>query len=359
MSNNDLVKQTISNKEKKANIATYFLLCCIIFVLPGVIRSISHPAYPMIYIRPALCVVVLAINYFILINKYFYNKKHIWKFVTYNALIIFFAVLILAYPIINQLLFNHESFCRNEIPKYAHHFKMNPYLKLVHSFLCDTILLILTIGLSLALRLSNKWHKLNSLQKEIELNNLKEQINPHFLFNTLNNIYALVEVSPDKAKNAIHELSNLLRYSLYDNGSNTCSTIKKEVDLINNYIELMRLRLTSNVEIKCDYNIKDEELLIAPLLLLTLVENAFKHGVSNAEQSYIHIYVTTTDNRIDCLVENSNHARTNPESGIGLTNLRKRLKLIYSNNAVLDIEDLTDKFSAKLAITTKKTKQVP
>ncbi len=122
---------------------------------------------------------------------------------------------------------------------------------------------------------------------EAELKNLRNQLNPHFLLNTLNNIYALIAFDTDKAQQAVQELSKLLRYVLYDN-QQTYVPLGKETDFIRNYIELMRIRLSSNVQMTTQIDIlPDSQTLIAPLIFISLIENAFKHGISPTERSFI------------------------------------------------------------------------
>ena len=121
---------------------------------------------------------------------------------------------------------------------------------------------------------------------EAELQNLKSQLNPHFLFNTLNNIYSLIAFSPEKAQEAVHDLSRLLRYVLYES-SQPFVSLEKDFDFLRNYVELMRIRLPKHVELKTNIVASSPGTLIAPLLFISLVENAFKHGVSNNKPSFI------------------------------------------------------------------------
>lgn len=149
------------------------------------------------------------------------------------------------------------------------------------------MLLALTVALSVAIKMTGNWYRTEAEKQEIEkertqaeLKNLKSQLNPHFLFNTLNNIYALIQLNPPQAQYAVHSLSHLLRYVLYDNNQNLIS-LDKEFAFMKNYIELMSLRLSSD-QVKLNIDIPDDGrgYMVAPLLFITLIENAFKHGVS-------------------------------------------------------------------------------
>lgn len=165
------------------------------------------------------------------------------------------------------------------------------------------------------------------------MKNLKNQLNPHFLLNTLNNIYALIAFNCDKAQEAVQELSKLLRHVLYDN-QQTFVPLEKELDFIRNYVALMRIRLPQQVEISLHLETDPgSSLLIAPLLFISLIENAFKHGISPTAHSFISIAITgNTDGTVRCEIQNSNYPKTGQDksgSGIGLEQVSKRLELIY------------------------------
>lgn len=166
---------------------------------------------------------------------------------------------------------------------------------------------------------------------EAELAWLKNQLNPHFLFNTLNNISSLTQTSPNNAQKAIEQLSELLRYALYETQPKEVS-LNGEIAFIKNYINLMRIRYGSNVEIKSQFVIHNSQLLIAPLVFLTPVENAFKHGISANKPSFVHISITEDNGKIVFLCENSNYPKNDTDKsgkGIGLENMYRRLELIY------------------------------
>jgi len=217
--------------------------------------------------------------------------------------------------------------------------------------------------MSVAIKMTNRWiqseNEIRELEKsrtEAELKNLRNQLNPHFLFNTLNNIYSLIALSPEKAQQAIMDLSKLLRYVLYDN-SPEFVPLQKEMEFVRNYVELMRLRLTDNTEIKISLpQSASSGTLIAPLLFISLIENAFKHGVSNSQPSFIHIDISEySDQRIVCTIENSYFPKNETDksgSGIGLDNLRKRLELLYPGRYLLNIEQTDDKYISALILFT-------
>ena len=194
--------------------------------------------------------------------------------------------------------------------------------------------------LSVAVKLSEKWVRWTMLEKQMimeknesELKNLKNQLNPHFLFNTLNNIYALIGISQQKAQHAVHELSQLLRYMLYETNSMEVP-LERDLLFLKNYIELMRLRLTNSVTLMVKINESDGNgLKIAPLLFISLVENAFKHGVSGSEPTVISIAISVEGSSVHCHVENTCVVKDETDrsgSGVGISNLRRQLAILYA-----------------------------
>ena len=180
--------------------------------------------------------------------------------------------------------------------------------------------------------------KRQNLQAEMDYP--RYQINPHFFMNTLNNIHALIDIDTEYAKSAVIELSKMMRYVLYESGSETIS-LKKDIQFIENYIELMRIRYDSSIDICLDYPATiPNKVAIPPLLLIVFVENAFKHGVSYNHASFIHIRIGYRDDAVTAVISNSRHEKSRPgTTGIGLENVKKRLALIYQDNYTLSIDD--------------------
>ena len=167
---------------------------------------------------------------------------------------------------------------------------------------------------------------------EAELAWLKNQINPHFLFNTLNNISSLTQIDPDAAQDAIAQLSDLLRYAMYETNKQTVP-IHGEVEFMKNYIELMKLRCNEMTSVVSKFSILNSKLEIAPLLFISLIENAFKHGVSSSRPSRIDISLEETDSQLVFTSDNTNYPKDDADrsgSGIGLENTRRRLELLYA-----------------------------
>jgi len=206
------------------------------------------------------------------------------------------------------------------------------------------VIAILMLGFTLAIKFLFKSirddRRLRELEKhtlEIELNYLKVQINPHFFMNTLNNIHALIDLDTAKAKDTIIELSKMMRYVLY--GANqTKVPLSEEIRFIENYIALMRIRYTEEVDIRLQFPADIPDANIPPMLLMTVIENAFKHGVSYLHKSFIHITLSIDAGRLHCLVANRiPPARPSTDHGMGLENVKKRLSLLYGNDYTFDV----------------------
>ena len=201
----------------------------------------------------------------------------------------------------------------------------------------------LNMGIKLlyrSLRDEQQMEELKRQNLQAEMDYLRYQINPHFFMNTLNNIHALIDIDTEYAKSAVIELSKMMRYVLYESGSETIS-LKKDIQFIENYIELMRIRYDSSIDICLDYPATiPNKVAIPPLLLIVFVENAFKHGVSYNHASFIHIRIGCRDDAVTAVISNSRHEKSRPgTTGIGLENVKKRLALIYQDNYTLSIDD--------------------
>ncbi|MCO5947998.1 sensor histidine kinase [Mucilaginibacter flavidus] len=222
---------------------------------------------------------------------------------------------------------------------------------------------MLLIGLGTTISFNKKWQREVSLREQLEKEKfqaelllLKAQINPHFFFNTLNNIYSYTLSDGDVARTAITNLSKMMRYVLYDAESGVTSLVK-EIAFIEDYIELMRLRISSKT--KVTYLVPAslrEQIMIAPMLFLPFVENAFKHGTSNISEGAIIIEVAQQDNVVTLVVTNTvyNQMRSNEQinTGIGISNTARRLELLYPGKYKLET-GMLDKtlYQAKLILT--------
>lgn len=290
--------------------------------------TITLNAYLRWCFVPLMMFTVFYINYFLLVPRLFMQNKRQLFFVL--EILLIFVIVVLIHLMITQVM-----------PQPHHHPGEAKKIPAQWLFMLrDAVTMSLLAAFGFACRLSRNWHKAENARKEAELGkrnaelkNLRNQINPHFLLNTLNNIYALTMFDTDKAQKAIQELSRLLRYLLYDNQAQF-TPLAKETDFLNSYITLMRMRTAANVEINVKQNIPANcEITVAPLLFISLVENAFKHGINLSEKSFINISLeATSDGVIDFFCENSNFPKKGKElspGGIGLQNLQQRLNNLY------------------------------
>lgn len=228
----------------------------------------------------------------------------------------------------------------------------------IPQFVNFLILAVLLVGFDTGLQLSMRWANLEqekvTLQKEgveNQLAILKNQVSPHFFMNTLNNIHSLVDINSEEAKDAIIKLSYLMRYLLYESEISSIP-IKKELGFIESYVELMRMRFSEKVKITYSIPAEISEKSIPPLLFTSLLENAFKHGISYNSPSFVAIQIAFETNKLIFSVTNSNPNFNEGElsTGIGIENTKKRLNLIYKNNYSLLFENTLDLFKVTLSI---------
>lgn len=273
---------------------------------------------------------VFYVNYCFLIPRYLFEGR-IRQYLLLNALLI--VCITAGAHLWQEYMFRTHA----HVGKGGRHIGPPKWIFILR----DAFSMILTIGLSASIKMSGRWVQMDAARREAEksrteaeLKNLRNQLNPHFLLNTLNNIYALIAFDADKAQSAVRELSRLLRHVLYDNQQNLVS-LDKEMDFIRSYIELMRIRLSANVTVDTRIDIRpDSHTEIAPLIFISLIENAFKHGISPTESSFIRIRLSEHPKEVRCEISNSYHPKSRTDksgSGIGLEQVRKRLELTYPN----------------------------
>ena len=223
------------------------------------------------------------------------------------------------------------------------------------AFFGGLLLMGMNLGVKLYFRSQEATKAIAQIEKhalERQLQYLKYQVNPHFLMNTLNNIHALVDIDPERAKASIVELSKLMRYVLYE-GNNKLTSLSREVQFLHNYVRLMSMRYSGNVRISLDVPETLPDSMLPPLLLVIFVENAFKHGISYRNKSFVEISLKPQADRLlfDC--RNSRQQNTqdgNMKGGVGLSNVRRRLDLLFPGNYTLDIKEQEDTYAVHLDI---------
>ena len=285
--------------------------------------------YLMTCMTPLFQMIVFYLNYVVLAPRLFVRGKH-----RYDLLINIFLLISLGAILHFWMVYVNSIYAPNaNISDDA--------IGTISYIARNSLNLAIFAGGATALALARRWVTTDQKVKELEaerataeLRNLRNQINPHFLLNTLNNIYALTAFDAPKAQEAIQELSRMLRHILYDYQQPTVS-LSDEVEFLQNYVNLMRIRLSNSVDVQFHASIANPQLEVAPMLFISLVENAFKHGVSPSEPSFIHVKIENTNTQIVCDIQNSNHPKAASDHsghGIGLVQVQRRLDLTYPNH---------------------------
>lgn len=316
-------------RRKYFQVLLHVLIWLTWFVAPLLFLPSDFQRSTLMVVRMWIPMVMFAIlfyvNYFVLIDKLLFYRKF-WAYFGINLLII---VVFMFFSELTKDLFRDNMLPpvkgmegRPKPPQFVFY--------ITHSFS-----FLFVISISIAIRTTGRWLKTENERKVLEnenlrseLSNLRMQLNPHFFFNTLNNIYSLIQISPVKAQDAVHGLGKLMRYHLYDTDAERVP-IGGEIDFLKSYISLMALRLGANVTLTTKFDIANPQQPIAPLLLIPIVENAFKHGVHPTDSCTISFTLSESNGLLRFCAENSNHPQSDQKSGIGIENLRKRLDLIY------------------------------
>ncbi len=328
-----------SATERSIEAVIHVLTWCYIFLSPLFFKRsdevINWDHFLHTITFPLGTCIAFYINYFLLIPRFVIDRQRIKAFVAVNVLMCFIFMGLIELQVHFHMLHEARNEARNA---FDQHFPPKIFF-IVRGFLT----FVFVIAASVALRLSLKWRQSERAraeaelrQSQAELKNLKNQINPHFLLNTLNNIYALTAFDSEKAQHAIHELSLMLRYMLYENQSDRV-VLDKELHFMQSYIELMKLRIAQDVDVRFETDIQDGDVFVAPLIFISLVENAFKHGISPTQQSFIHIRLSASKERLVFACENSNfpkNASDKSPGGIGLKQVAARLELAYPGHYV-------------------------
>jgi hypothetical protein len=325
---------TSDKRSKRAfllvNILAVVLFYCIpLFITPRN-ETLTFVKYLGYGVSITAYLLIFYLNFFLLIQKFMVRKKWTAFFVT-NLLVIGFISICLY--LWHDYYFTHLAGIPPE--------HMPPPRSTFMFIAKDMFFMTLTASMAVAIRITLEWQRTERERARIEvvasraeMQNLKSQLNPHFLFNTLNNIYSLMRTDQEKAQTTMLSLSKTLRYVLYDENQERVS-LDKELAFTLSYIELMSLRLTDKTSVRVNIPEDTQGLTIAPLMFISQVENAFKHGVSQTEPSFIDIDIEIKDHTLRCSVKNSYFPKEDSYysgSGIGIENLQRRLSLIYPGN---------------------------
>jgi hypothetical protein len=355
---------SLSLNTRKIEFLLYFLIWIFVFSVPYFSeRSSGHINWNEVtknWIHVFGYLVIFLINVYFLVPRLLLKKKYRNYFVTVSALI----VLVIAVNLIALPGFPPQTHSKTDTIPDSRQFTLNsPGQKPpLMAFADNLIICILILGVGTTTKLMSKWLSEESLRKDAEKEQLKtnlallrHQVSPHFFMNTLNNIHTLIEMDSEKAQDAVERLSTLMRYLLYDSAQSTIE-LKKEIEFIYSFISLMQLRHSEEVEVKTIIPEQIPDIKIPPMLFISLLENAFKHGVHYPLKSYIYFELRILENSLGCTIKNSKHkTRTDSKaeySGIGLDNIKDSLKLLYNDDFKLLISDRENEFEVNLTIPT-------
>ncbi len=354
---------TLQDTKPKSRYLILHMLCWAVLIVAPLLFHNSGDAWTATwhwYCRwlgnPLAYILVFYLNYLWIVPR-FLLKKNDWKmFLLANLFAIIFGLLAidLWHWVAVQLLPDLGNVMRKPRPNRA------------PRYFWATLIFILIIALAVAVRMIQRWQHIENARREAEaarteaeLSNMRNQLNPHFLLNTLNNIYALIAFDQEKAQTAVSELSKLLRHMLYENQQDFVP-LYKEADFMRNYIELMKIRVTDHVKITTDISVSPNDTTpVAPLIFISLIENAFKHGISPQGSGEIDISLSQVDGDITCETHNTCYPKRGNDksgSGIGLEQVSRRLELMYPDRYTWEQGKTADGKEYYSKITIKKEK---
>ncbi len=341
---------------KRVEILVHAAVWAVLFLMPLTFfnraNGINLSHYLMVSMSPLLMMVVFYANYLWLTPHYFVTGKHRYFWVINIVMVIVLGILLHLW-----MSYTHDLFGGRR-PHHRPEPEMFDFLIFIFR---DMVNLAISAAIATALVLAKRWQKAEATLKDAEtarataeLSNLRSQMNPHFLLNTLNNIYALTAFDTTKAQEAIQELSRMMRHILYDNQQPFVS-LKDETEFLEDYIKLMKIRISESVKINFEIAIQNPQQTVAPMLFISLVENAFKHGISPTEPSFINIRIAADKQSLICDIQNSNHPKTASDRsghGIGLQQVQRRLDLSYPGRYSWErgISDDGKTYSSKITI---------
>lgn len=339
------IKNTSSNK------ILFHVIIWVFFILTSLIQFYESPftINNDFYVQWFTGIILFYLNYFYLVPTLLLEKKYWLYFAFVLALIILFMVIRMTYFMPEFKPVRHINMMPpREDMKFilkGHRVKAVMARQPLFFKIGPSLFYILIITISAIIRTltefyNNQQNKLiaETHRTNTELIYLRKQTNPHFLFNSLNSIYSLAHKKSDLVPDAIVTLSELMRYMLYETDNKTVA-LEKEINYIQNYIELQKLRLNNIEDIYINVHGDTKNKFIEPLLLISFVENAFKYGTDYKGAAHIKIKITIFENSLDFWIENTieNYVKDPENSGIGLVNIQNRLDLLYPNAHQLTI----------------------
>jgi len=330
---------------------TIFWLFILAIALASVFLGQKHTTKDLVYSYGLFSVLNLSafyINYIFLIPEFIQKRKKYWLFIV--SFIMLLAACILIKVVVAVL--NPEDLLESaDRTGKVHHISVNQYF-IVSTFFSGFILVS-----SCIIKFSVDWfsnekiqRNLESEKKDMELQFLKSQLNPHFLFNSLNNIYSLAYQKSDKTADAILKLSEIMRYMIYESNDSWVA-LSKEVEYVKSFVELQKLRFKDGASVVITLNGEIDGQQIVPLILISFVENAFKHGVANDPEDPIKINIIANQKILHFSVSNKK-SKTNKDAmgGVGLNNVERRLQLLYPDRYKLNIVNSATHYTTELML---------
>lgn len=296
----------------------------------------------------AINVSLFYINYIFLIPEFIQKKNKYWTYVLCFVILLIVTSLLK----ITIAVLNPEEMLTVNIPnKKPYEISVNRYA--IQALFLSGFMLVSSCIIKFAVDwfLTQRIHsKLESEKKDMELQFLKSQLNPHFLFNSLNNIYSLAYQKSDKTADAILKLSELMRYMIYESNDSSVD-LSKEVDYVQSYVQLQRLRFKDGASVEVNINGEIDGQKIIPLILISFVENAFKHGVANDPTDPIKINISANTQILHFSVTNKKN-KTNKDAigGVGLNNVERRLQLLYPDRYKLNVVNSATHYTTELML---------
>lgn len=355
--------KALSPSSRKIEILIYVLIWALVFSVPYFSeRGSGHLNWNTLaghWVNLSGFLIIFLANVYILVPRLLFKKRYLNYFILIAVLILLvIAVKIIIHPALLQNAAPAMNFSTDGFrPPTMNSQNPKPPLMV---FADNLIICLLIVGAGTTIKLMSKWLSEEKLRKDAEKEQLKtnlallrHQVSPHFFMNTLNNIHSLIEIDSEKAQDAVVRLSTLMRYLLYDAAQPTIE-LKKEIEFINSFISLMQIRHSDEVEVTVVISEQVPDTKIPPMLFISLIENAFKHGVSYPYKSYIYFELQVSSTFLTCIIKNSKHkiaANYQGEySGIGLDNINESLKLLYEDNFQFNIQDKESEFEVDLRI---------
>lgn len=319
------------------------LISFVLFVVRNNARFTTQGVLVLFALYGAINISLFYLNYLILIPR-FLNRK---QYAVYAMTVL---IVVIGYGLAKYgvgLIFPNDVLLRNS----------NNIIGFWQYFVSTVITSLMFIFLSVVLKFSIDWFLNERIQRDLEnqrltaeLAFLKSQINPHFLFNSLNSIYSLAYQKSENTPGAILKLSEIMRYMLYESNDNKVA-LEKELQYLQNYIDLQKIRFGKKafIDFKIEGKVGDQR--IVPLLLIAFIENAFKHGVANDADTAIKLLIRVDEAKLYFFIENKKHNDNRDASGgIGLSNVKRRLDLLYPRKYSLEIRDEIDTYTCELSL---------